>query len=144
MSEPCTCPLAGWCNRHNVDKPKVWHQLCQTRDNYRKAWDNGRGPGQPTKPLTPAQFEKQQRVKESRKRTDRLIGWLTFFRHPDEQGVGDTAERLNMRSCKSPDAHALIKRLMCTHSCTSAIAVSMLNREYPYRANKTKATDSVD
>jgi hypothetical protein len=45
MSE-CTCPLAGWCERHSVAKGNHWHSLCQRREDYRKAWDAGSGPGQ--------------------------------------------------------------------------------------------------
>lgn len=136
MIEPCSCPIAGWCDRHNVKKHKVWHQLCQTHDDYRKAWDDGRGPGQSRKPLTRAQLERKELVEQRKARTLRLIGWLTFFRLPGESGVGDTARRLNMRSCKSPDAHAAIKRLLAQCACKQADAVARLNAEHPYPANK--------
>jgi hypothetical protein len=45
MSE-CTCKEPGWCERHQVHKSAHWHHLCQTREPYRRAWDEGRGPGQ--------------------------------------------------------------------------------------------------
>ena len=135
MTEPCSCPIAGWCDRHKVKKHKVWHQLCQSHDDYRKAWDKGRGPGQPRKPLTRDQLERKERVKQSVARDDRLLGWLAFFRHPGEVGVGDTARRLNMQSCKSPDAHELLTRLLKQCSCTPADAVAKLNKEHPYPAN---------
>lgn len=45
-SEPCTCLLAGWCERHKIAKPAPWHRLCQTRSDYRACWDRGEGPGQ--------------------------------------------------------------------------------------------------
>lgn len=35
-----------WCQRHQVWKTRHWFQLCKTRADYRKAWDDGRGPGQ--------------------------------------------------------------------------------------------------
>lgn len=38
MSE-CECPLAGFCERHQINKGPRWHHLCQTRPNYREAWD---------------------------------------------------------------------------------------------------------
>lgn len=132
---PCTCPIPGWCDRHSADKPKVWHQLCQTRENYRKAWDDGRGPGQPLKPLTPAQLARQERIKQARLRTQRLIGWLTFFRLPSETGIGDTASRLIQVAKHSPDAHTLIKRLLTMCSCSRSDAVAKLNKEHPYPAN---------
>lgn len=43
---PCSCPLAGLCERHKMEKPAHWHALCQKHDGYRQAWDNGIGPGQ--------------------------------------------------------------------------------------------------
>jgi hypothetical protein len=46
QNNECTCPLAGHCDRHNVYKTEHWHHLCQTRQDYRQAWDDGRGPGQ--------------------------------------------------------------------------------------------------
>jgi hypothetical protein len=42
----CECTEPGWCERHKMMKPAHWHHLCQTRENYRIAWDEGRGPGQ--------------------------------------------------------------------------------------------------
>lgn len=44
--KPCDCPIAGFCERHGINKPPAWHRLCQKRDEYREAWDAGVGPGQ--------------------------------------------------------------------------------------------------
>jgi hypothetical protein len=44
--EACSCPLAGWCERHKLNKSDHLHKLCQTRDDYRLAWDENRGPMQ--------------------------------------------------------------------------------------------------
>lgn len=35
-----------WCERHKCWKTRQWQKLCQTRADYRRAWDEGRGPGQ--------------------------------------------------------------------------------------------------
>lgn len=35
-----------WCERHKCKKNATWHRLCQTRSDYRAAWDEGYGPGQ--------------------------------------------------------------------------------------------------
>lgn len=43
----CSCPLAGYCERHSIKKTEHWHHLCQSNDSYREVWDNGTGPGQP-------------------------------------------------------------------------------------------------
>jgi hypothetical protein len=43
----CTIPEGGFCERHGIYKSPGWVRLCNTRADYRKAWDEGRGPGQP-------------------------------------------------------------------------------------------------
>lgn len=43
---PCECPLAGFCNRHQVDKTPHWHKLCQNHMGYFNAWEKCIGPGQ--------------------------------------------------------------------------------------------------
>lgn len=86
----------------------------------------------PGKLLTVKQQERLELVEQRKARTLRVIGWLTFFRLPADRGVGDTARRLNMRSCKSPDAHAAIKRLLAQCACKQVDAVSRLNSEHPY------------
>lgn len=42
----CICTGPGFCERHQVVKSAHWVHLCQTRDNYWQAWEEGRGPGQ--------------------------------------------------------------------------------------------------
>ena len=39
MSEPCTCPVAKYCERHKRTKTRASHALCQTREDYRLLWD---------------------------------------------------------------------------------------------------------
>ncbi len=79
--------------------------------------------------------KRRARVKEVTARTQRLIGWLTFFRLPSETGIGDTASRLIQVAKHSPDAHTLIKRLLTMCSCSRSDAIAKLNAEYPYPAN---------
>lgn len=68
MSNPCSCPLAGYCERHRVEKGKHWHYLCQTRSDYRDKWDVGKGPGQNNPELQVAiQVARQTRVERGRK-----------------------------------------------------------------------------
>lgn len=40
MTEPCACPVAGYCQRHQMTKGKSLHELCQKRDDYRAKWDS--------------------------------------------------------------------------------------------------------
>jgi len=35
----CECPLAGFCERHQLHKGEKWHRLCQSSESYREAWD---------------------------------------------------------------------------------------------------------
>ena len=83
--------------------------------------------------LTLKQQERKERIKQSVARTQRLINWLTFFRHPEDRGVGDTAHRLNVPSYKSLDALALLKRLLAQCSCSKEDAIAKLNKDYPYK-----------
>ena len=129
---PCSCPIAGWCNRHNIDKPAVWHQLCQSRESYRAAWDDGRGPGQPRRPLTSEQLAKQERIQERVAATERLIGWLRLLRLPDEQGAGDTASRLISVAARTSEAKRALERLLAACACSRSSAVDRLNRQWPW------------
>lgn len=36
---PCSCELAGFCERHRRNKSKHQHKLCQKREDYRAYWD---------------------------------------------------------------------------------------------------------
>lgn len=131
----CTCPMAGHCARHGVEKSEHWHHLCQTNPKYRSAWDAGRGPGQSRKPLTAAQIERKASVNARVAARDRLVDWLRFLRHPGEVGVGDTASRLSTVAVRSPDAKAALERLLVACSCIRVNAVERLNKKHPYPAN---------
>lgn len=47
----CVCYEGGWCDRHGVKKSDRMHELCQTRQNYWEAWEQGIGPGQKSRGL---------------------------------------------------------------------------------------------
>jgi hypothetical protein len=51
--QQCECPLAGFCERHKVEKSARLHELCgdTTRPGYWSAWESGYGPGQRSKGL---------------------------------------------------------------------------------------------
>jgi hypothetical protein len=42
----CSCPLAGFCNRHGIEKSPHQHKLCQNSPAYFNRWEECRGPGQ--------------------------------------------------------------------------------------------------
>ena len=39
MAAPCSCELAGFCERHRMRKSDHLFKLCRTREDYRKMWD---------------------------------------------------------------------------------------------------------
>lgn len=43
---PCECPLAGFCERHGIQKSSHYHKLCQNHAGYFAQWEACRGPGQ--------------------------------------------------------------------------------------------------
>ena len=126
--------LRDFCRGHDDDgnpvsppsKREKWLQYFHGETTC----DEGKG-----RLLTLEQQERVAKVEENKARTQRLIGWLTFLRLPDDRGVGDTAHRLNKRACKSPDAHAQLKRLLTMCSCSRSDAVAKLNAEHPYHAH---------
>lgn len=52
---PCSCPLAGYCERHQREKYPHLHKLCQTREDYRAAWD-AKAKGEPYVPTLAQQL----------------------------------------------------------------------------------------
>lgn len=46
MKTGCECPLAGYCQRHGIEKTNHEHKLCQNHPGYFKKWEEGKGPKQ--------------------------------------------------------------------------------------------------
>ncbi len=42
----CQCPDGGWCEPHQIEKTAHYVKLCRTREPYRRAWNECRGPRQ--------------------------------------------------------------------------------------------------
>lgn len=42
----CECDMAGFCERHKVNKTNLLHRKCQEGGEFWQAWENSRGPGQ--------------------------------------------------------------------------------------------------
>ena len=68
VCDPCTCVIepgqkTGWCDKHKMRKTANWVRLCQTQPGYRKAWDEGRGPGQKLPKRDPIDLHTGKRVK---------------------------------------------------------------------------------
>ena len=56
----CECSIAGYCTRHAVHKSTEWVALCQSRSDYFRIWEEGRGPGQPVDPVKVKQLINSQ------------------------------------------------------------------------------------
>ena len=73
----CECDIVegGFCRRHAITKSAHWVHLCRTRDNYWRAWEEGRGPGQQRKPGLGDMVEAGlSRIGITEKRVSRLLG----------------------------------------------------------------------
>jgi hypothetical protein len=136
----CECPIAGFCHRHNIQKNEHWHRLCQTKPSYFQAWEQGRGPGQPieqqpadTLPADDRRTRLAARkasVAERKARSQRMIGWVMFFRHPGERGLGDTLQRLKSMAPKQLKIELAKMQKEC--ACRTLDAVKMWNERHPY------------
>lgn len=42
----CECLVAGWCERHQINKSQMLHHKCQYDIEFWQAWEDGRGPKQ--------------------------------------------------------------------------------------------------
>lgn len=129
MSNSCTCPLAGFCDRHVIEKHEHWHSLCQTNELYREAWDGFRGPGQfnlKSKPLS-----RIRKIKEKVAKDRRIEGWIRSMRTPDDTGLGDTVIRLK-RLTKSKEVKAHLRTMLQVQACDTGEAVRRLNEKHRY------------
>jgi len=107
-SKPCECQKAGWCERHQVLKPQGWVRLCQVNNDYRSAWDEGRGPGQ----LLPGSFSIPVRPPGPGTELKKLLGCCSFpyLRQLNEWGpdeclvhLEEIVSMLIKNSCKNKD-----------------------------------------
>ena len=75
----CVCKLAGYCERHRIDKTQHLFKRCQD-GTFFDAWEAGRGPGQQVEAkATDSQIAERRRlVKElGRKAWDKLFSEVT-------------------------------------------------------------------
>lgn len=135
MSPECECPAAGFCSRHVMHKHAAWHRLCQTKENYRKAWDDGVGPGQPKKEKPSERALRRigtlKRLEESRRHRE----WVVSFRSADDKGLGDTIVRL-LKRCEGKGTKVELRKMfrqwLRVCSCSRTEATERLNKDHPY------------
>jgi hypothetical protein len=133
MSE-CKCVMRGFCERHRVRKSDRMVKLCQTNDDYWRAWEEGSGPGQFRK-LTDRQVKRLVRIQRNVLRDRRIMGWISFMRRPSDVGLGDALERLIPQASEKKELQTVLLRIQTRQSCSRSDATKQLNAKYPYMRN---------
>lgn len=132
-SPACSCPVAGFCNRHLIQKNEQWHKLCQTNPNYRAAWDSWTGPGQKRGEELSERDKRVLRIKEKAARVKRFVSWVKFFRKSEDKGLGDTLHRLSTLCGKNQrDLKRMLKEELSVCACELTKAIEKLNEQHPY------------
>lgn len=67
----CECTEPGWCPRHRCHKTRRWYDVCRTRPQVFRAWEEGRGPLQKAPASFPARAACVQRGTELREQACR-------------------------------------------------------------------------
>lgn len=89
----CYCEKSGFCPSHNIHKNDGWFQLCQTREKYFEAWEQGIGPGQnKNEPFHHAKKVKVEKV------GDILHSTLKTFGIKPKEGCSCNSYRLQMNT----------------------------------------------
>jgi cellulose synthase/poly-beta-1,6-N-acetylglucosamine synthase-like glycosyltransferase len=111
---PCECAAAGFCPRHHCRKTPHWHMLCQTRPDYFRLWEEGRGPGQHLAP--PPENGSEGTVSDGPGLLQKAVNFSkAIVRHARDGGreVEDTVyeQRLGLcRQCPSCDREQMVCR----------------------------------
>ena len=129
--KPCSCPLAGYCERYGRNMTEREHELCQTRKDYRKVWDN-RAKG---KSRNREAIEAQEKAKQKRKN-----------KRKEDAGLGDTVARGLAALGITEDT---IKKLTKKKTCGCQSRRKLLNKLVPYgpirnAAKKILKTNKLD
>lgn len=75
--------------------------------------------------------DRQKRIRESKERIVRIIGWIQIFANDSDKGVGDTLNRLSQKS-KSRELDFVFSELRARYSCCGKEAAMNLNERWPY------------
>lgn len=62
----CECPLAGYCNRHGVEKTPHEHMQCKHNPTWFKKWEDGKMPGQDKCKIKAKQIEEKEKEEEAK------------------------------------------------------------------------------
>ena len=137
MTEPCSCPAAGFCARHAIQKSDAHWQLCQTKPHYRKAWDEHRLHGQSREHSE--REDRKLRIRQKTEENKRFREWCQSMKVSTDTGLGDTMLRL-LNSCRKQSS--LKKRIpdyFRLHACRTRESVAVVNERYSYADGTNEA-----
>ena len=89
---PCECPLAGWCERHKMQKIGRLHHLCQTNIDYFNRWEHVTKQG-PSKRNTRAMVKPDLIAEKGRK----LWGELHSYQWENEKDAKEWLRKWKKR-----------------------------------------------
>jgi len=127
----CECPLAGYCERHKMNKPGRLHFLCQTSQLYFDRWERLANDPQ----VSEERELRRQRVVARTKEEKRFRDWCEWMRNPVDVGLGDTLVRM-LERCRNKKRVTIKKRIvdfMKNYACVRKTAREHLNERFPYR-----------
>lgn len=125
-----SCPIAngGFCERHAVEKRAHWVELCRReKDDYWRAWEAGRGPGQRR---MPSLFRQAWNVAQA---------ILAFVDNPGFVDAETYRRRLEVcEQCLPPEGYRINRK--CSH-CGCIIAVKAAGKAWACPAGKFPALE---
>ena len=106
-SNPCSCPIAGFCDRHKIHKGDHYFRLCQEREDYRTKWDANRGPSQKNPEL---QIKRHQAKKDRLEQSRELWEELHLKKGADAKWLAGWVKRIPKFGCACRKGFELILR----------------------------------
>lgn len=121
MNKPCECSNAGWCNRHQINKPYHLYELCKNREDYRQLWDDMSN----EKPQT-------EKVIKPPEPTPMWVKLISKLKIAEDKGVGDTVQRYAAK-LGGELFKEWSKKMGMPCGCTQR--QNEWNKQYPYENN---------
>ena len=106
-SNPCSCPIAGFCDRHKIHKGDHYFRLCQEREDYRTKWDANRGPSQKNSEL---QIKRHQAKKDRLEQSRELWEELHLKKGADAKWLAGWVKRIPKFGCACREGFERILR----------------------------------
>jgi hypothetical protein len=147
---PCECPIAGWCERHGINKSTHLHKLCQNHMGYFAMWEDCQGPNQSpvnckkqskttkdTNFIAPAQHLQTDVSTENQKTENKLPSTMQMARNFIGAAAGHLANGL-----KTVDEEVQKNRLEICEQCPHMVEGSRCGKCGCFLPTKTKWASS--